>query len=89
LKRVVAIFRATQKVRRSPGTLAGDLEGIRLGVPWGHMSGHCDLFPHVQVRCSIRLHRELRFDMQSLAEQGACACHKVPSNDGLEAFPCV
>ena len=37
LKRVVAIFDATQKVRKSPGTLAGDgdlddLEGIRVGV---------------------------------------------------------
>jgi hypothetical protein len=36
LKRVVAIFDATQKVCLSPGTLAGDgdlgdLEGIRLG----------------------------------------------------------
>ncbi len=37
LKRVVAIFDATQKVRKSLGTLAGDgdlgdLEGIRVGV---------------------------------------------------------
>jgi hypothetical protein len=38
LKRVVAIFDATQKVRKSPGTLAGDgdlghLEGL---AAWGH-----------------------------------------------------
>src|SRR5258708_4536285 len=38
LKRVVAIFDATQKVRKSPGTLAGDgnlghLEGM---TAWGH-----------------------------------------------------
>jgi hypothetical protein len=38
LKRVVAIFDATQKARKSPGTLAGDgnlghLEGM---TAWGH-----------------------------------------------------
>src|SRR5258708_595105 len=38
LKRVVAIFDATQKVRKSPGTLVGDgnlghLEGM---TAWGH-----------------------------------------------------
>ena len=37
LKRVVAIFEAGQKLRKSPGMLAGDgdlgdLEGIQLGV---------------------------------------------------------
>src|SRR5258708_25323262 len=40
LKRVVAIFDATQKVRKSPGTLAGhgDLGHLEGVTAWGHSS---------------------------------------------------